>query len=174
MKSFGDFIFICEEKKDRGGPDYNYEHAFANIYNHMVDIDRQKIIKGAVKRGDIPTVIEYLAREIHKAQTDKKHPLHFNNVPADGFTKQQKNEESEKKYYEKLLDQQYSFLNFVMSKSGKENFFAHHKAKVEGATKIPTTSKYAETSGKKQDTSKVDIRFFDIVVDLLIITKKRI
>jgi hypothetical protein len=163
MKSFVDFRLILEAKakKGRGGADYNYEHSFANIYNHMVSIDKKNIIKGAVQRKDIFTVVDYLAREIHKAQTDQKHPLHFNNAPIDGFTKGEKTEEHEKKYYEKLLDQQYSFLNFVQSASGRKNFVKHHTAKVEGATKIPTTSKYAETSGKKQDTSKVDIRFFD-------------
>jgi len=167
MKTFVEFISECyfflfeEEKKGRGGPDYNYEHSFANIYNHMVGIDKKNIIKGAVQRGDIATVIDYLAREVNKAQTNPKHPLHFNNAPVDGFTKGQKTEAHAEKYYEKLLDQQYSFLNFIMSDSGRKNFVKHNIARVEGATKIPTTAKYAETSGKKQDTSKVDIRFFD-------------
>jgi len=168
MKTFVEFINECylilfneEEKKGRGGPDYNYEHSFANIYNHMVGIDKKNIIKGAVQRQDIATVIDYLAREVNKAQTNPKHPLHFNNAPVDGFTKGQKTEEHAEKYYEKLLDQQYSFLNFIMSNSGRKNFVKHNIARVEGATKIPTTTKYAETSGKKQDTSKVDIRFFD-------------
>jgi len=168
MKTFVEFINECylilfneEEKKGRGGPDYNYEHSFANIYNHMVGIDKKNIIKGAVQRQDIATVIDYLAREVNKAQTNPKHPLHFNNAPVDGFTKGQKTEAHAEKYYEKLLDQQYSFLNFIMSNSGRKNFVKHNIARVEGATKIPTTTKYAETSGKKQDTSKVDIRFFD-------------
>ena len=158
MRSFKDFIFICES---RGGPDYNYEHAFANIYNHMISIDKQDIIKGAVQRRDISTVIDYLAAEIHEAQKNPEHPLHVNNAPIDGFTKGEKTEAHVEKYYEKLLNQQYSFLNFIQSNSGRKNFVKHNTARVEGATKIPTTSKYAETSGKKQDTSKVDIRFFD-------------
>lgn len=188
MKSFVRFLEECyiailkENKKEKEEKvDYDYEHAFSKIYNHMIDVGKNNldeyggnILKGAVQRGDIMTVIDYLSKEMYNAQNDPTHPLNFNQIqPNDGGLKggkiktgQDKGKPKdlklyEKSYYDKLLNQQYSFLNFIQSKSGRKNFVKDYTANVEGATKVKTQPKYAELTGKDKDTSKVDIRFFD-------------
>jgi hypothetical protein len=181
MKTFRKFIQECYFillKEEKGKKvDYDYEHAFAKIYNHMISNPskyHQNILRGAVQRGDIMTVIDYLSKEIYNAQNDSTHPLNFNQIdPFDGGLKGGKIKTGpdkgkpidlsayEKAYYEKLLNQQYSFLNFIQSKSGKKNFVKGYTANVEGGTKIQTQPRYAKLTGKDKDTSKVDVRFFD-------------
>ena len=139
-KSFEDFILILEEKKGRGGPDYNYEVALVNLYNHLIKGDdkgnaRGKLLRGAVSRGDMNTVTDILADELNKAKTDPKHPLHFNNADNEGFTgKSGKTKEHRDAYYKALEDQQYTFLNDIQSRIGKnlvsQGYIAKRKKKV--------------------------------------------
>lgn len=181
-KRFGEFIseslvsFLVLSEA-RGGPDYDYEQSFVNLYNHMVNKtdskgrEMRKMARLAIGKGDMFTVIDLLAKEVHKAQVDPDHPLNFDNLKADdaGFTggKRSKSGEVEDKeahrqaYYDKLTNQQYSFLNFVQSKSGKIQAYKGHTAEREGATKVPLTAKAKELTGKDQDTSKVDVSFKD-------------
>ena len=187
MKTFKQFIFDCyfEEytstsqliSEARGGADYDYEQSFVNLYNHMVNksdsegADMRELFRGAVQRRDIFTITDLIAKEVQRAQTDPSSPLYFDNLdPTDpGFTggKRSKSGEVEDKeshrqaYYEKLLNQQYSLLNFVQSKSGRIQAARGHVAEREGATKVPLTAKAREITGKDQDTSKVDVSFID-------------
>jgi hypothetical protein len=190
MKKFREFIFDCyfkeykstqeliaEVKSKRGGPDYDYEQSFVNLYNHMVNksdsegADMRKLFRGAVQRGDMFTITDLIAKEVQRAQTDPTSPLYFDNLnPNDaGFTggKRSKSGEVQDKeahreaYYNKLLNQQYSLLNFVQSESGKIQASRGHIAEREGATKIALTDKAREITGKEQDTSKVDVSFVD-------------
>ena len=182
-KRFGEFIseslissLILSE--GRGGPDYDYEQSFVNLYNHMVNKTNSKgkemrqMARLAISKGDMFTVIDLLAKEVHKAQVDPDHPLNFDNLKADdaGFTggkRSKKSGEVEDKeahrqaYYDKLVNQQYSFLNFVQSKSGRIQASKGHTAEREGATKVSLTAKAKELTGKDQDTSKVDVSFKD-------------
>ena len=181
-KRFGEFIseslissLVLSEA--RGGPDYDYEQSFVNLYNHMVNKtdskgrEMRKMARLAISKGDMFTVIDLLAKEVHKAQVDPDHPLNFDNLNADdaGFTggKRSKSGEVQDKeahrqaYYDKLANQQYSFLNFVQSKSGRIQASKGHTAEREGATKVSLTAKAKELTGKDQDTSKVDVSFKD-------------
>lgn len=164
-KSFGDFILILEEKKGRGGPDYNYEVALVNLYNHLIKGGdkgdaRGKLLRGAVSRGDMNTVTDILADELNKAKTDPKHPLHFNNVDNEGFTgKAGKTEEHRDAYYKALEDQQYTFLNDIQSRTGKNLVSQGYIAKRQGSEQAPLSKTGQKSYGKKTDTSKADIVF---------------
>ena len=182
MKTFVKFIsecyfFLTEAKKEggRGGPDYDYEQSFVNLYNHMASdsskkgAEMRKQFRLAVSKGDMFTVVDLISREIQRAQTDPSSPLYFDNLdPTDpGFTggKRSKTGEVEDKeahrqaYYDKLMNQQYSLLNFVQSESGRGQVINRAVAQREGATKVPLTAKGKELTGKEQDTSKVDVSF---------------
>jgi hypothetical protein len=164
-KSFEDFILILEEKKGRGGPDYNYEVALANLYNHLIKGGdkgnaRGKLLRGAVSRGDMNTVTDILADELNKAKTDPKHPLHFNNADNEGFTgKAGKTEEHKDAYYKALEDQQYTFLNDIQSRIGKNLVSQGYIVKRQGAEQAPLSKTGQKAYGKKTDTSKPDIVF---------------
>jgi len=191
MKTFKEFIFecYCDEPKSkneliaeaRGGPDYDYEQSFVNLYNHMVNKSNsqgknmREMFRKAVRTGDMFTVTDLIAKEIQRAQTDPTSPLYFDNLdPKDlGYTGGErvkkgsnageiKDKEAHREaYYNKLLNQQYSLLNFVQSESGKIQAGNGNIAEREGATKISLTPKAREITGKDQDTSKVDVSFVD-------------
>jgi hypothetical protein len=190
MKTFREFIFDCYnhnytsvqdlilESKTRGGPDYDYEQSFVNLYNHMVNksdsegAEMRELFRSAVQRRDVFTITDLIAKEVQRSQTDPTSPLYFDNLdPKDpGFTGGKRSKSSgevedkeghRQAYYDKLLNQQYSLLNFVQSKSGRIQAARGHIAEREGATKIPLTAKAREITGKKQDTSKVDVSFVD-------------
>lgn len=164
-KSFEDFILILEEKKGRGGPDYNYEVALVNLYNHLIKGGdkanaRGKLLRGAVSRGDMNTVTDILADELNKAKTDPKHLLHFNNADNEGFTgKAGKTEEHKDAYYKALEDQQYTFLNDIQSRIGKNLVSQGYIVKRQGAEQAPLSKTGQKAYGKKTDTSKPDIVF---------------
>jgi hypothetical protein len=188
MKTFREFIFECHFKEyksvsqiiteARGGADYDYEQSFVNLYNHMVNkgdsegAEMRELFRSAVQRRDVFTITDLIAKEVQRAQTDPTSPLYFDNLdPKDpGFTGGKRSKSSgevedkeahRQAYYDKLLNQQYSLLNFVQSKSGRIQAARGHVAEREGATKIPLTAKAREITGKEQDTSKVDVSFVD-------------
>jgi hypothetical protein len=164
-KSFKNLMMILEEKKGRGGPDYNYEVALVNLYNHLIKGNdkgnvRGKLLRGAVSRGDMDTVTDILSDELNKAKTDPKHPLHFDNADNEGFTgKAGKTEEHKDAYYKALEDQAYTFLNDSQSRTGKNLISQGYTVKRQGAEQAPLSKTGQKAYGKKTDTSKPDIVF---------------
>ena len=164
MKSFGDFIFICEEKKGRSGPKYNYEVALVRLYNHLIKGEdkgnnRGKILRGLVSRGDTEELTDFLAQELNDAKNDDKHPLHFNNADDEGFTGGKKTDAHKDSYYSELEDQFYTFLNDSQSKLGKSLISQGYTVKRLGDDKIPLSKSGKTAYGKETDTSKADIVF---------------
>jgi hypothetical protein len=164
MKSFGDFIFICEEKKGRSGPKYNYEVALVRLYNHLIKGEdkgnnRGKILRGLVSRGDTEGLTDFLAQELKDAKNDEKHPLHFNNADDEGFTGGKKTDAHKDSYYGELEDQFYTFLNDSQSKLGKSLISQGYTVKRLGDDKIPLSKSGKTAYGKETDTSKADIVF---------------
>ena len=165
MKSFGDFILICEEKKEgRSGPKYNYEVALVNLYNHLIkgtDKGNQKgkILRGIVSRGDTEELTDFLAQELNSAKNDDKHPLHFNNADDEGFTGGKKTDAHRDSYYSELEDQFYTFLNDSQSRLGKSLISQGYTVKRLGDDKIPLSKSGKTAYGKESDTSKADIVF---------------
>lgn len=164
MKSFREFIFICEEKQGRSGPKYNYEVALVNLYNHLIkgtDKGNQKgkILRGIVSRGDTEELTDFLAQELNSAKNDEKHPLHFNNADDEGFTGGKKTDAHRDSYYSELEDQFYTFLNDSQSKLGKSLISQGYTVKRLGDDKIPLSKSGKSAYGKETDTSKADIVF---------------
>jgi len=164
MKSFGDFIFICEEKKGRSGPKYNYEVALVRLYNHLIKGEdkgnnKGKILRGLVSRGDTEGLTDFLAQELNDAKNDEKHPLHFNNADDEGFTGGKKTDAHKDSYYGELEDQFYTFLNDSQSKLGKSLISQGYTVKRLGDDKIPLSKSGKSAYGKETDTSKADIVF---------------
>jgi hypothetical protein len=164
MKSFREFIFICEEKQGRSGPKYNYEVALVNLYNHLIkgtDKGNQKgkILRGIVSRGDTEELTDFLAQELNSAKNDEKHPLHFNNADDEGFTGGKKTDAHRDSYYSELEDQFYTFLNDSQSKLGRKLISQGYTVKRLGEDKIPLSKSGKSAYGKETDTSKADIVF---------------
>jgi hypothetical protein len=164
MKSFREFIFICEEKQGRSGPKYNYEVALVNLYNHLIKgtdkaNNKGKILRGLVSRGDTEELTDFLAQELNSAKNDESHPLHFNNADDEGFTGGKKTDAHRDSYYGELEDQFYTFLNDSQSKLGKSLISQGYTVKRLGDDKIPLSKSGKSAYGKESDTSKADIVF---------------
>jgi len=164
MKSFGQFIFICEEKKGRSGPKYNYEVALVRLYNHLIkgtdkNNNKGKILRGLVSRGNTEELTDFLAQELNAAKNSKKHPLHFDNADDEGFTGGKKTDAHRDSYYSELEDQFYTFLNDSQSKLGKSLISQGYTVKRLGDDKIPLSKSGKSAYGKESDTSKADIVF---------------
>jgi len=164
MKSFVDFRFICEEKKGRSGPKYNYEVALVNLYNHLIkgsdkNNNKGKILRGLVSRGDTEELTDLLAQELNSAKNDEKHPLHFKNAGDEGFTGGKKTDAHKDSYYSELEDQFYTFLNDSQSKLGRSLISQGYTVKRLGDDKIPLSKSGKTAYGKESDTSKADIVF---------------
>ena len=164
MKSFGDFIFICEEKQGRSGPKYNYEVALVNLYNYLIKgtdkaNNKGKILRGLVSRGDTEELTDFLSQELNSVKNDESHPLHFNNVDDEGFTGGKKTDAHRDSYYNELEDQFYTFLNDSQSKLGKSLISQGYTVKRLGDDKIPLSKSGKTAYGKESDTSKADIVF---------------
>ena len=165
MKSFGKFVFVCEEqKKGRSGPKYNYEVALVNLYNHLVKgTDKKnntgKILRGLVSSKDTDGLVDFLAKELNSAKNDEKHPLHFNNADDEGFTGGKKTDAHRDSYYSELEDQFYTFLNDSQSDLGRKLISQGYTVKRLGDDKIPLSKSGKTAYGKESDTSKADIVF---------------
>jgi len=171
MKSFENFIFICEEKKKkgRGGPSYNYEEAYVKLFNHLVKGDKLGVTKGKILRKlvaeqDIDGLTDFLAQELNNIKNNKRHPLHFNNLAADdsGFTgKSGKTDAHRDSYYQEIEDHLYTFLNDSQTRVGKRMVVDGYVVKRMGEDKIPLSKSGKEDYGKDVDTSKVDIEYYN-------------
>ena len=165
MKSFEQFVFVCEEKKKgRGGPKYNYEVALVNLYNHLVKgTDKKnntgKILRGLVSSKDTDGLVDFLAKELNSVKNDEKHPLHFNNADDEGFTGGKKTDAHRDSYYSELEDQFYTFLNDSQSDLGRKLISQGYTVKRLGDDKIPLSKSGKIAYGKESDTSKADIVF---------------
>jgi hypothetical protein len=164
MRSFGQFILICEEKKGRSGPKYNYEVALVNLYNHLIrgtdkGNAKGKILRGIVSRGDTEELTDFLAKELNAAKNDEKHPLHFNNADNEGFSGGKKTDAHRDSYYSELEDQFYTFLNDSQSNLGRKLISQGYTVKRLGDDKIPLSKSGKSAYGKESDTSKADIVF---------------
>jgi len=165
MKSFEQFVLVCEEKKKgRSGPKYNYEVALVNLYNHLIKATDKGNVKGKVLRGlvssrDTDGLVDFLAKELNSAKNDENHPLHFNNVDDEGFTGGKKTDAHRDSYYSELEDQFYTFLNDSQSDLGRKLISQGYTVKRLGDDKIPLSKSGKSAYGKESDTSKADIVF---------------
>lgn len=141
MITFRDFL--CEEEESDKKPGYNDEHAHMHIWNHMVN-------KGI--SHDHGAMLD----ELEKAKTDETHPLHFKNIPSEGFKGKNKTEAARSSYHSELrtaVDTVHALHNHPdFAKAVKEK----HKAKVMGGESGEVSDLW-KSHGAKNGTSKADL-----------------
>jgi uncharacterized protein with PIN domain len=124
---------------------YNDEHAFKELWNHGV-------MHGSVKSAD------KLREEIQKARTDKKHPLHFDNVGTGGFQGGKKTEQHKEAYYSELHDAVDSITSAANHKDFKKAVAEKHLAKVMGGERGEITEHWKKHGATGQGAvSKADV-----------------
>lgn len=169
MKTFREFIFICENiliEKRGSEPDYNYEVALVRLYNYLIKGDDKenedgKKLRKAISDGDNDIIKKMVSSEIEDAKNNPNHPLHFDNAPDEGFTGKKKTLEHKKSYYKNLEDQGHTVLNDFQSRTGKSLASKGFIAKGQGEEKVNLGVKSKTLYGKERDTSKPDVIFYD-------------
>lgn len=135
--------FITESKKES----YNDEHAHMHIWNHMIN-------KGISGDRDA------MHAEFEKAKKDKKHPLHFDNIPSDGFKGKTKSEGARDSYHAEMktaIDTVHALASHpLLSQAVKEK----HQAKVLGAESGKVSDTWSG-HGAKNGTSKADLSIYN-------------
>lgn len=141
MKSFK--IFFQEEKEillseaSKGG--FSDEHALAKVWNHISGKNKNAI------------------EEVKKAETDEKHPLHFNNQSNEGFTGGKKENHHREAYYAELHHAAKAVESMKKHPVFKKAHASGHKAEVKGAARGKLSNTWTK-NGAKNATSKEDIR----------------
>lgn len=135
--------FITESKKES----YNDEHAHMHVWNHMIN-------KGITHDHAA------MHAELEAAKTDEKHPLHFNNIPSEGFKGKNKTEGARDSYHAEMktaVDTVHALAAHPLLADAVKN---KHQAKVMGAD----SGKVSETwdkHGARNGTSKADLSIYN-------------
>lgn len=141
MLSFKEYTLILEAK---AGISYSDEHAHANVWNHMVN-------KGIAHDKDA------MAKELQKAKTDKKHPLHFDNAKDEGFVGGKKTKESHESYHAELETAAHTVHALANHKDFKKAVKEKHKAVVMGGARGTISDTWKKHGATKGAVSKADI-----------------
>lgn len=139
MKSFK--VFVKEEmllaEASKGG--FSDEHALEKAWNHVSGKNKNAI------------------EEVKKAETDKKHPLHFDNQDDKGFTGGKKEEHHRAAYYAEMHHAAKAVESMRKHPTFKKAHAEGHKAEVKGAARGKLSDTWTN-HGAKNATSKEDIR----------------
>lgn len=139
MKSFK--VFVKEEMLliEAAKSGFSDEHALAKVWNHVSGKNKNAM------------------EEVQKAETDKKHPLHFDNQDHEGFTGGKKEEHHRAAYYAEMHHAAKAVESIRKHPAFKKAHAEGHKAEVKGTARGKLSHTWTK-NGAKNATSKEDIR----------------
>ena len=127
---------------------YSDEHALARVWNHMVQ-------KGIADNKNA------MMEELAKAKVDQSHPLHFDNVSAEGFKGKKKTHEAYDSYHKELataVDTVHALASHPdFAKAVKEK----HIASVMGGNRGKVSPTWINHGATKGPVSKSDLSISD-------------
>lgn len=123
---------------------YNDEHAHANVWNHMVS-------KGIAHDH------EAMKKELHHAQKNEKHPLHFKNASHEGFAGGKKTASAKDSYHQELHTATHTIHAMATHPDFKKAVKEKHKATVMGASRGDVSSTWKKHGATQGAVSKADV-----------------
>ena len=141
VPSFKQYLVLLEAK---AGVSYSDEHAHANVWNHMVN-------KGIAHDKDA------MMKELQKAKTDKKHPLHFDNAKDEGFVGGKKTKDAHESYHAELETAVHTVHALANHKDFKKAVKEKHQAVVMGGARGTISDTWKKHGATKGAVSKADI-----------------
>ena len=113
MKSFGDFILICEKLNKT-----HDENSQSKLWNYFIANKDNTKVRDLILSNDFEEAEKEIKKEIEAAKKDPKHPLNFKNAGDEEFAKAGGREPGDEKPYNDFLDDSVSGL-LALSKQKK-------------------------------------------------------
>lgn len=145
MKSFGQFVFICEKLNKT-----HDEDSQSKLWNYFIANSENTKVRDLILNGEIEKAKEEIKKEVEKAKGDSNHPLNFKNAGDEEFAKATGRQSSDEEPYNKFLDDSVSGL---MALAGQKKL---RSAVEKGLPSRVTGSGTAELSKKFKSAGGVD------------------
>jgi hypothetical protein len=156
MKTFKEFIFICEKLNKT-----HDENSQSKIWNYFIANTDNTTIRDLLLSKDFEEAEKEIKKEVEKAKKEPDHPLNFNNAGEEEFAKAQGRESSDEEPYNNFLDDSISGL-LALSKQKKirgaiEKGFP---SRVTGSGAADLSKKF-KTAGGVDKTPKGDLEIYN-------------
>ena len=156
MKSFGDFIFICEKLNKT-----HDEDSQSKLWNYFISNSDNQKVRDLILNKDYKGAEEEIKKEVDKAKSDSSHPLNFNNAGDEEFSKKEGRQPGDEKTYNDFLDDSVSGL-LALSKQKKLRSAVERglPSRVTGSGAAELSKKFKGAGGVDR-TPKGDIEIYD-------------
>lgn len=142
---------ILTEGRD---PFYSDEHAHAHVWNHMTGASGH--LKGSIAHDKTA-----MTKELAKAKTNTKHPLHFSNADHAGFSGGKKTAAHQSSYHSELSTAVDTVHALATHKDFQAAIKGGHKAEVMGGARGQVSDTWKKHGATQGATSKSDIAIFN-------------
>jgi hypothetical protein len=113
MKSFVDFVLICEKLNKT-----HDENSQSKLWNYFIANSDNTKVRDLILSKDFDEAEKEIKKEVEAAKKNPEHPLNFRNAGEEEFSKAQGRESGDEKPYNDFLDDSVSGL-LALSKQGK-------------------------------------------------------
>ena len=156
MKSFREFIFICEKLNKT-----HDEDSQSKLWNYFISNSDNQKVRDLILNKDYKGAEEEIKKEVDKAKSDASHPLNFNNAGDEEFSKKEGRQPGDEKTYNDFLDDSVSGL-LALSKQKKLRSAVERglPSRVTGSGAAELSKKFKGAGGVDR-TPKGDIEIYD-------------
>lgn len=156
MKSFREFIFICEKLNKT-----HDEDSQSKLWNYFISNSDNQKVRDLILNKDYKGAEEEIKKEVDKAKSDPSHPLNFNNAGDEEFSKKEGRQPEDEKTYNDFLDDSVSGL-LALSKQKKLRSAVERglPSRVTGSGAAELSKKFKGAGGVDK-TPKGDIEIYD-------------
>jgi hypothetical protein len=156
MKSFEDFIVICEKLNKT-----HDENSQSKLWNYFIANSDNKKVKDLIINKDYRGAEEEIKKEVKRAKTDKSHPLNFNNAGDEEFSKGEGKKSEDEEPYNNFLDDSISgLLALSKQKKLKGAIEKGFPSRVTGSGKAELSKKFKDAGGVDK-TPKGDLEIYN-------------
>jgi hypothetical protein len=156
MKTFQEFIFICEKLNKT-----HDENSQSKIWNYFIANPDNQVVRDLLIRKDYKGAEEEIKKQVDAAKNDPEHPLNFGNAGEDEFSKESGRQTEDEEPYNNFLDDSISGL-LALSKEKKirKSIERGLPSRVAGKSQAELSKRFSRDGGTDK-TSKGDLEIFD-------------
>ena len=163
MKSFREFIFICEKLNKTFDED-----AHAKVWNYFISNPEYTEVRDAIKSGNKDRALELMRAELERARGDSDHPLNFAKaddsefaMTGEGRNKRANREDSDREKFDTEIEKAIGGVtSLATQKKFKDAVEKGFPARKTGASKAELSKTWSGAGGKNT-TPKADLEVYD-------------
>lgn len=156
MKTFKEFIFICEKLNKT-----HDEDSQSKLWNYFISNSDNKKIRDLILNKDYKGAEEEIKKEVDRAKSDASHPLNFNNAGDEEFSKKEGRQPEDENTYNDFLDDSVSgLLALTKQKKLRSAVEKGLPSRVTGSGAAELSKKFKGAGGVDR-TPKGDIEIYD-------------